>query len=127
MIKMFTKKRKGFTLIELVVVIAILGILMAIAIPRFSGVKDLAAKKAIEAEARSLLSGYEIHLAQEGSAPADGTAMGKYVTVPTGGTYTIASTPNLFTYSRAENGFTWTATVGEDGTIVAVKGAAVTP
>ncbi len=30
MIKLFTKKRKGFTLIELIVVIAILGILVSV-------------------------------------------------------------------------------------------------
>ena len=44
MLKVFSKKnsKKGFTLIELIVVIAILGILAAILIPRFSGFQDKA-------------------------------------------------------------------------------------
>lgn len=36
------KKKKGFTLIELIVVIAILGILAAVAVPRMSGFTDKA-------------------------------------------------------------------------------------
>lgn len=42
MIKMINKlkNKKGFTLIELIVVLAVLAIIMAIAVPRFTGVKD---------------------------------------------------------------------------------------
>jgi len=36
------KNRKGFTLIELIVVLAVLAIIMAIAVPRFLGVKEQA-------------------------------------------------------------------------------------
>ncbi len=49
--KALSGKERGFTLIELVVVLAILGILISLAVPRYLGVR----KKAYKAEADNLL------------------------------------------------------------------------
>ena len=49
--KTLTRKEKGFTLIELVVVLAILGILIALAVPRYLAAR----KKAYKAEGDNIL------------------------------------------------------------------------
>ena len=48
------KNRKGFTLIELVVVIAILGILAAILIPQFTGFQERAARTQVVTDAKQI-------------------------------------------------------------------------
>lgn len=83
MIKLFTKKRKGFTLIELVVVIAILGILAAIAIPRFTQMTDKANQSAFESTHRTIVAAVQMYMAaNDGEKPANLDALSGYLNDP---------------------------------------------
>ncbi|SHJ70769.1 general secretion pathway protein G [Hathewaya proteolytica DSM 3090] len=66
--------KKGFTLIELIVVIAILGILAAVLLPKFSGFTDDARKKSGMSEAKNMYTIFSTEYAQKGSYPANKTA-----------------------------------------------------
>lgn len=67
------RNRKGFTLIELMVVVVILGILASIAVQTFANTTDRANESKAKADVRTIMSALEIYRADVGSYP-DGTA-----------------------------------------------------
>lgn len=113
------KKQSGFTLIELMIVIAIIAILAAIAIPAY---QDYIARAQMS-EAMTLASGPKVAVsevfAQDGTCPANGTngiatatdINGKYVhSVTTGGA------------AAAAGGCTITALMKSSGVAEGIKG-----
>lgn len=72
MLKKMIKNQKGFTLVELMVVIAILGVLAAIAVPKFSDATTAANTAKVAADLRTIDSAIAMYQATNGTDPAVG-------------------------------------------------------
>ena len=72
------RSRSGFTLIELLIVVVIIGILVAIAIPKFSNSKERAIISQMRSDLRNMVTAQESYLADAATyynGPIPGAAM----------------------------------------------------
>ncbi|MGL4666107.1 prepilin-type N-terminal cleavage/methylation domain-containing protein [Clostridium butyricum] len=99
------KKKKGFTLVELIIVIAIIAVLAAVAIPKFTATKNSANRAADEANAKIIATAVasaltdDVTLSTGDLSADDKTAIQKYIdggSLPKckTGTWAISNTAN---------------------------------
>jgi type IV pilus assembly protein PilA len=88
MLSRMSKKEEGFTLIELMIVIAIIGILAAIAIPQFSAYRKRSYNAAAEADLRNAATAQEAYF-------VDFSTYKSPVANIMGGTYGLYTTDNV--------------------------------
>jgi type IV pilus assembly protein PilA len=79
-----TQSKKGFTLVEIMIVVVIIGLLAAMAIPAFTKVRENSQNKTIINNLRQIASGAQQHFLETGqtqAAEADVIGTDKYVRV----------------------------------------------
>jgi len=119
------RNKKGFTLMELLIVVAIIAILAAIAIPTFASSLDKAKKAADEANARSLYAAVALNYMTQTStvfSPPVASTTEKDIEYPTGVHYIFNDAPTVvssatvwsITVENPDGGtdLTWTVTIG---------------
>ncbi len=105
--KKLMKNQKGFTLVELLVVVVIIGILTAIAIPVYNNASRNAERRAVEANLKTIDSAIQQYKMDNNGA------------IPTQAQITNTSTGTLLTWPSGPNGATYSIDANGRGTVKA--------
>jgi type IV pilus assembly protein PilA len=122
MLRKFHKKQKGFTLIELMIVIAIIGILAAIAVPQYQMHRARSFMATVRSDAKNLHTGVQAWLAENRGSPPQGSwpgpaAIPEYPPARVSALVTVSvNSSGDVTGSHA--GLTGTYTIRFDGSVV---------
>ncbi|HEX6801193.1 MAG TPA: type II secretion system protein [Candidatus Binatia bacterium] len=114
-----TKPKDGFTLVEILVVIAVIGLLAAIAIPQFMSYHSEAIDTEMKSDLRNASIAIEAYYAKQSVLPASLAEIAGYGFQPSGGvtvSLVIVST-NSYSLNAAKPGgtqpsFTYSSTTG---------------
>ncbi len=90
------KKKKGFTLIELMIVISIIAVLAAIGVPKYASIQKEAKVKADVATAKTIADAVTVLVAQEKIDQTTGKAGSRTVFASDGKVTTEATAPSDF-------------------------------
>lgn len=106
------RKRKGFTLIELVIVVAIIGILSLMILPQFNNVTSDAKVKTFESNCQTVTSAIGMYQAgNDGEYPGSTDELKPYIN---GGWDSLTDNPKGASYSYDPGTKTFTASYTDD-------------